>query len=96
MGEASQEVGVMPKEYIEDRYTGHDDDAVAEGSTAKVRVGWSREQEHVEIATVAPDEIKLEPTPEGNGWFVQLDRSGLNRLIRSLRKARDQAYGADA
>lgn len=86
----------MPKEYIEDRWTGHDDDAVAEGSSAKVKVGWSREAGHVEVATVAPDDMTLRPTPEGNGWFVQLDRAGLNRLIRTLRKARDSAYGPDA
>lgn len=86
----------MPKEYIEDRYASDDDDAVANGSPTRVRVGWSREAEHVEIATIAPDEMTLRPTPEGNGWFVQLDRGGLNRLIRTLRKARDQAYGQDA
>lgn len=28
--------------------------------------------------------------------FIDLDRAGINRLIRSLRKARDAAYGADA
>lgn len=33
---------------------------------------------------------------EDVGWFVQLDRAGINRLIRELRKARDQAFGADA
>ena len=31
-----------------------------------------------------------------NGWYVSLDRDGLNRLIRVLRKARDAAFGADA
>lgn len=30
------------------------------------------------------------------GWYCQLDRAGLNRLIRTLRKARDAAFGADA
>jgi hypothetical protein len=35
--------------------------------------------------------------PQGEaGWFVQLDRDGCNRLIRTLRRARDQAFGADA
>lgn len=86
----------MPKEFIEDQYTGHDDDAVAAGSSARVRVGWSKEAEHVEVATVAPHALPLDLASEGNGWFVQLDRSGLNRLIRTLRKARDQAYGSDA
>lgn len=31
-----------------------------------------------------------------DGWHVTLDRDGLNRLIRALRKARDAAFGADA
>jgi hypothetical protein len=86
----------MPKEYIEDRWAGHDDASVADGSPTRVKVGWSKEGEHVEIATVAPDEAELQPTPEGNGWFVQLDRSGINRLIHTLRRARDAAYGKDA
>lgn len=30
------------------------------------------------------------------GFWVDLDRDGINRLIRILRKARDAAYGADA
>lgn len=86
----------MPKEYIEDRWTGHDNDDVAAGSSSKVKVGWSKEAGHVEVATVAPDAMTLQPTPEGNGWFVQLDRAGINRLIRTLRRARDDAYGSDA
>jgi hypothetical protein len=30
------------------------------------------------------------------GWFVTLNRDGINRLIRALRRARDEALGADA
>lgn len=30
------------------------------------------------------------------GYFVHLDRAGINRMIRTLRRARDTAYGADA
>lgn len=29
------------------------------------------------------------------GWYCQLDRDGINRLIRTLRRARDAAYGKD-
>lgn len=94
MGKPVKE-GVMPKEYIDDRYMGHDSDAVAEGSEFRVKVGWSKEAGHVEIATVGADGVDLVPTPKGNGFFVQLDRSGLNRLIRVLRRARDDAYGRD-
>lgn len=31
-----------------------------------------------------------------DGYFVHLDRKGINRMIQALRRARDQAYGADA
>lgn len=87
----------MPKEYIDDAWMGHDDDKVATGSQFRVKVGWSREQGDIQIATVAPEGVQLESEhPESNGWFVNLDRSGINRLIRTLRKARDQAFGADA
>lgn len=30
-----------------------------------------------------------------SGHYVQLDRSGINDLIRNLRRARDQAFGRD-
>jgi hypothetical protein len=39
--------------------------------------------------------VPPEPEPEWAGQFVDLDRHGLNQLIRSLRRARDQAYGRD-
>lgn len=32
----------------------------------------------------------------GDWIIVDLDRAAINRLIRSLRKARDAAYGSDA
>jgi hypothetical protein len=86
----------MPKELIRDHYYDHDSDAVSEGSQSALKIGWSKEAGHVEVATVAPDGMALEPTPEGNGWFVQLDRAGINRAIRTLRKARDDAFGRDA
>lgn len=30
-----------------------------------------------------------------DGFYVTMDRDGINRLIRNLRRARDQAYGRD-
>jgi len=92
MGEASQEVGVMPKELIFQK-TKHGDPDTA-GTV--VKVGWSREAGHVELATIRDEGQTLEPGPESNGWFAQLDRDGINRLIRVLRKARDAAFGSDA
>lgn len=33
--------------------------------------------------------------PETEGFHITLDRGQINTYIRSLRRARDQAYGAD-
>lgn len=33
--------------------------------------------------------------PAQQGWYVGLDRRGINDLIRVLRRARDQAFGRD-
>lgn len=78
----------MPKEWITSKYP---DDVPELG----IRVGWSRDAEHVQVATVNAEDRELRPTPEGNGWFVALDRNEINRLIRVLRRARDQAFGKD-
>lgn len=42
------------------------------------------------------DVLNLMALVYDKGWVVQLDREGINRMIRALRKARDAAYGADA
>lgn len=89
----------MPKEYVNDRYL-VPNQLTSEGPQPDaipcVRIGWQREIGEVQIATIAPDGVTLQPTPEGNGWFVSLDRDGINHAIRLLRKARDAAYGSDA
>jgi len=56
-------------------------------------VHWSRGL-HVTVSTVATD--PQNPTTDWGGIHVELDREGINRVIRALRKARDQAYGSDA
>jgi len=92
----------MPKVYIEGervyKEETHEDGkksaSIERGPRA--RVSWSKEGEYLQIATVEDDGVVLEPTPEGNGWFVTLDRKGANDLIRALRRARDGAFGADA
>lgn len=53
-----------------------------------VHVGWTRGTEYVEVATIGADGQELE--------LARLNRDGINRLIRTLRKARDGAYGSDA
>lgn len=57
-----------------------------------VHVGWNRNK-HVEVG-VATFEISTESMH--GGQFVSLDRDGCNRLIHSVRKARDAAFGKDA
>ena len=97
----------MPKEKVYNRYYGqfaidHSECGTtpcAEECNGKpvpmddsfVKLGWSKEGEHVEIAIMreADDEVHNER------WHSQLDRTGINRLIRILRQARDDAYGRD-
>lgn len=59
-----------------------------------IKVGWSKGR-FVEIG-LAEFEISTELTPGSRGIFATFDRDGLNRLIRALRQARDDAYGKDA
>lgn len=54
-----------------------------------VQVGWARNRD-VQIAVLRQEEH------DPNAQWMDLDREGINKLIRILRKARDQAYGADA
>jgi len=64
---------------------------------------WPGDTGHVQIATInQSSEMKLEDggtpdNPDGlfYGWHATLDREGINRIIRSLRKARDSVYGRD-
>jgi hypothetical protein len=56
-----------------------------------LQVGWSRDT-FVQIGVRAENESEHPDAVR----FCDLDREGINKLIRALRKARDQAYGADA
>jgi hypothetical protein len=72
----------------------------------RVEVGWNHDQ-YVQVGTTnEASEFRFEHKAECDdsgewseafhGWFVTLSRDGVNRLIRALRKARDDAFGADA
>ena len=93
----------MPKEdiYCEPKYLVTGDDSTAQ----LVEVGWGKAEAspgaHVTIAAYD----KLTHSPHGSSddcdaglmvTMVPLGREGVNRLIRTLRKARDQAFGVDA
>ena len=119
----------MPKEFIHSQYFGRS--VPVHGGTDKdgkdvlemmplendaVKVGWTKDNEHVELAVVqsvagsfvehgfddlldAGDETdpeKLLALGRLTPRYIQLDRNGINRLINTLRQARDDAFGKDA
>ena len=79
----------MPKTNIHHRFAHETGDYVP-----FLELGWDRAG-FVHVAALAGGDYD-EPNHPRPGYSVQLDRSGINRLIRDLRKARDQAFGADA
>jgi hypothetical protein len=98
------EVGAMPKENINDCITPGMRVEVGWGAIAGaddsgyVQVGATNERVPLVPQVVCDDKgnsIEHDGEPI-TGWFVHLDRAGINRLIKALRKARDSAYGADA
>ena len=91
----------MPKELIyEPEGVAFPDDP---GRRGAVDVRWDRESGYFQIGTHDPASEVWVPggeLPEGvipveYGWWVSLDRGGINDLIRVLRRARDQAFGRD-
>lgn len=82
---------VMEKWYVEITWRGSSSDG---------------QEGHVQVATVNPDsEFEYPEVDTGthfhaaekfDGFRVTLSRAGINRLIRSLRKARDAAFERDA
>jgi hypothetical protein len=94
----------MPKESvygIQHTYDPNDDHPMV----PTVDVLWGREGGYVQIVSKVEDAhggrwIKSEDdsVPETHftdGMHVDLDRNSINKLIRDLRKARDQAFGKD-
>lgn len=81
----------MPKEVIRDMHE------TEPGHCASIELGWGREASYVQLGTVMLDgaEQRLRDVTR-DGMYVQLDRAGINRLIRALRRARDAAFGVDA
>ena len=75
----------MPKEIIR---------ADRDETTVQVEIGWARDR-YVQIAT-RNFGLDADPGDSRTGWHVTLDRAAINRTIRALRKARDQAFGVDA
>ncbi|HEY2101485.1 MAG TPA: hypothetical protein VGH72_33815 [Pseudonocardia sp.] len=84
----------MPKEIIRHRGT----------EQYRGELSWSREGQFVQMTV---GEVRTEhhegtaDTPSFDeqtflaGDYIQLDRDGLNKLIRDARRARNQVFGAD-
>lgn len=59
-----------------------------------VQVGWQDwPVSHVQVATFSRVAVTHETV--WDGFYVTLDRQGINELIRHLRKARDKAFLKD-
>lgn len=91
----------MPKEQINGLSLPFSEEA---GLRSVVEVTWGRDSS-VTLVTKCVDASTGEvstrerlSSPErhaGEGWYLDLDRRGINELIRKLRRARDQAFGRD-
>jgi hypothetical protein len=100
MGRTSKEVGVMPRDTIVNaesiQHKAHPGDEDRPPSEEHVEqklglsLGWNK------IGWVQIHMFPAEWDSTGDWHIVDLDRSQINHLIRSLRKVRDQAYGSDA
>lgn len=91
----------MPKEYVHGEVLAGPEPSDSIQSPV-IDIGWSREAGHVQIASrVRECEVFFDedhpnaPIPVEYGYYVNLNRTGINDLIRHLRRARDQAFGRD-
>jgi hypothetical protein len=94
----------MPREIVYgiDHFPVAEDGEGAEEVRVPVAVlHWSRETGDVQLVTrllhheVPTVEEHENGIPIGYGMYVSLNRTGINDLIRNLRRARDQAFGRD-
>lgn len=76
----------MPKEVVYDHSTQYH----------SLTVGWNSDPGGVGITAQMCADAGEGMAKAGPAVDVHLDRAGINRLIRLLRKARDAAFGADA
>ncbi len=60
-----------------------------------VRIQWAKES-HMQMAVLPMISGMPEESARDAALWTSLDRSGINTLIRKLRQARDDVFGADA
>lgn len=83
----------MPKEYVDDTVGHLDKDSPF---PFRVEVTWGRDNGFISIATVDPNVVGDAADTREAGLHVHLgERRDVNKLIRDLRRARDQAFGRD-
>ena len=89
----------MPKETVYgELLTFEDGEEESEDERPIAQVRWSRESGDVQLVTRKKGYEIAGPDDEltyAYGMYVDLDRRGINDLIRHLRRARDQAFGRD-
>ena len=69
----------------------HPPTAVEDKPSDRFEIGWHRDYPGVFLTMIMNDPATTVDRVSG----IELDRSGINRLIRTLRRARDATYGAD-
>ena len=85
MPETGSKEGEMPAEKF---YPPHGEEGVL---SSHIEIGWHRDHGGVYATAVIYNTPDGPPITEG----IPLDRSAINRLIRTLRRARDATYGRD-
>lgn len=56
-----------------------------------LHVGWNKDLGQVELAVMKESDDEV----DNDRWHSQFDRYGINRLIRVLKQARNDAWGKD-
>lgn len=78
----------MPKEYF------HNERNFPEPANS-AKITWSRIENggHVQMCTYKNDDTYK--SEHDDPMYIDLDREQINRMIKTLRRARDQAFGRD-
>ncbi len=67
-----------------------------DGADSRIEVGWHEYAVQIATTKLLPSDSENEPAARAwAGQFVDLDRDQINHLIRTLREARDRAFGRD-
>jgi hypothetical protein len=61
-----------------------------------VKIGWTKDEMLVQVAVVTDRDRADGTDPDDDAYHASFDRTGINRMINALRKARDAAFGKDA